>query len=261
MLYRNKFWLAILAMVGLGVASLPLLAGYAQDDSYTFPETGKTVEGRFLEYWQENGGLPQQGFPISEEMPEVSETDGNTYIVQYFERAVFELHPEKERPFDVLLSLLGVFEYQKRYGAEGAPNQRLSTESNAVLFPETGFTVGGRFLEYWQENGGLPQQGYPISNEFEEVSELNGLTYTVQYFERAVFELHPENAPPFDVLLSQLGTFRYREKYEGRIPPAVATRVSDDPLPSPVATGSPRATITPGGTVIPLPSPVQTGTP
>jgi hypothetical protein len=35
----------------------------------------------------------------------------------------------------------------------------------------------------------------------------------VQYFERAVFEYHPENAAPYDVLLSQLGTFRYRDKY------------------------------------------------
>ncbi len=29
---------------------------------------------------------------------------------------------------------------------------------------------------------------------------------------RAVFERHPENAPPYDVLLAQLGTFRYQEK-------------------------------------------------
>ncbi|MFL5735444.1 MAG: alpha/beta fold hydrolase, partial [Chloroflexia bacterium] len=38
--------------------------------------------------------------------------------------------------------------------------------------------------------------------------DLNGKPYTVQYFERAVFELHPENAAPYDVLLSQLGTFQ-----------------------------------------------------
>ena len=37
--------------------------------------------------------------------------------------------------------------------------------------------------------------------------------YTVQYFERAVMEMHPENKAPFDVLLSQLGTFQYKAKY------------------------------------------------
>jgi hypothetical protein len=30
-----------------------------------------------------------------------------------------------------------------------------------------------------------------------------------------VFEYHPENQPPYNVLLSQLGTYRYHEKYGG----------------------------------------------
>jgi hypothetical protein len=89
-------------------------------------------------------------------------------------------------------------------------------------FKETGKTVCGRFLQYWQQNGGLPQQGFPISNEFKEVSDLDGKQYTVQYFERAVFELHPENRPPYDVLLSQLGTFQFRAKYKGVEPGAPA---------------------------------------
>jgi hypothetical protein len=46
-----------------------------------------------------------------------------------------------------------------------------------------------------------------------EKSDLDGKTYKVQYFERAVFEHHPENPAPYDVLLSQLGTFRYKQKY------------------------------------------------
>ncbi|HST04563.1 MAG TPA: plastocyanin/azurin family copper-binding protein, partial [Chloroflexia bacterium] len=31
----------------------------------TFAETGKTVRGLFLDYWNTHGGLAQQGFPIS----------------------------------------------------------------------------------------------------------------------------------------------------------------------------------------------------
>ncbi len=58
------------------------------------------------------------------------------------------------------------------------------------------------------------QQGYPISDQFQEKSEVDGKVYTVQYFERAVFELHPENKPPYDVLLSLLGRFRLTSKYE-----------------------------------------------
>ena len=40
----------------------------------------------------------------------------------------------------------------------------------------------------------------------------------MQYFERAVFEKHPENQPPYDVLLSQLGTFQYKQKYQSAKP-------------------------------------------
>lgn len=80
-------------------------------------------------------------------------------------------------------------------------------------FKETGKKLCGKFLTYWQANGGLRQQGFPISNEFREKSDLNGQEYTVQYFERAVFELHPELQAPNDVLLSQLGTFWARSKY------------------------------------------------
>src|SRR5205814_241963 len=94
-------------------------------------------------------------------------------------------------------------------------------------FPETKHTVKGIFLTYWQDHGALPQQGYPISDEFTETSDLDGKPYTVQYFERAVFEYHPENQPPYNVLLSQLGTFQLKKKYPNGPPGGVGV-----PLPT-----------------------------
>ena len=178
--------------------------------SRTFPETNQAVSGLFLDYWVEHGGLPQQGYPISRLIGEISDLNGKPYTVQYFERAVFEYHPENQAPYNVLLSQLGTFRYRGRYPS-GAPGQT-PNKVDGHYFTETGHWVGGEFWAYWQSHGGLVQQGYPISEEFTEVSDLNRKPYTVQYFERAVFELHPENQPPYDVLLSQLGTFRYREK-------------------------------------------------
>ena len=78
------------------------------DGSQTFSETGKTVTGLFLDYWNTHGGLEQQGYPISEAYSEVNDADGQTYITQYFERARFEYHPENGDPkFQVLLGLVG----------------------------------------------------------------------------------------------------------------------------------------------------------
>src|SRR3954466_11561297 len=86
------------------------------------------------------------------------------------------------------------------------------------------------------------QQGYPISEEFTEVSALDGKPYTVQYFERAVFEMHPENKAPYDVLLSQLGTFQFQTKDHGidpSFPLPSATPVPPTPTPLPGANVDP----------------------
>jgi hypothetical protein len=206
----------LLAAIALTALLLPVQSAGThalQGNCRTFPETGQQVCGLFLRYWDSHGGLAQQGLPITGELREVSQTDGKTYFVQYFERAVFEEHPENSgTEYEVLLSLLGTILYDQRYPS-GAPNQRASIEPGSRFFPRTGRHVGGRFLEYWESNGGLQQQGLPISDLFVERSDINGKMYTVQYFERAVFEWHPENARPYDVLLSQLGSFQHLAKY------------------------------------------------
>jgi hypothetical protein len=100
----------------------------------------------------------------------------------------------------------------------GVLSSQAQPSQNCRNFPVTGYQVCGKFLTYWDTHGGLAQQGYPISEVFVEVSDLDGLPYTVQYFERAVFEMHPQNPPPYDVLLSQLGTIRGKEKYPDGFP-------------------------------------------
>jgi hypothetical protein len=192
-------------------APLPATTALPGGGSRTFSETGKKVTGLFLDYWNKNGGLAQQGYPISNVIGELSQLDGKPYTVQYFERAVFEYHPEKPAPYNVLLSQVGTFQYAKKYPG-GAPGQQ-PNKTGGMYFAETEHWLGGSFLKYWQEHGGLAQQGYPVSDEFIETSELDGKQYRVQYFERAVLEMHPEKQLPYDVLLSQLGTFSYKARY------------------------------------------------
>ncbi len=158
---------------------------------------------------------------------EKSKINGKLYTVQYFERAVFELHSENQLPYDVLLSLLGSISYTQKY-PNGTPEQYPNTAPGSIYFPETGKRIGGKFLEYWKAHGGLMQQGYPISDEFQERNDADGKVCRVQYFERAVFELHPENKSPDDVLLSQLGSFWLRHKYPGGDPSSVTPTPTPD---------------------------------
>ncbi len=182
-------------------------------DSTYFPQTHHSLSGIFKQYWETHGGLSQQGYPLTEAFPQLSDTDGRVYETQYFERAVFEYHPDNPPPNNVLLSLLGDVQYNEKY-PNGAPGQKANTGPAAVFFPQTNHTLGDKFLAYWQQHGGLAQQGYPISEEFQEQDPGSGKEYTVQYFERAVLEYHPENAgTPYEVLLSRLGTAALDSKY------------------------------------------------
>ena len=179
-----------------------------------FPETGFAVRGRFLEYWRAHGldlgdpaisereSLALFGFPLSPEFTQRLE-DGKEYTVQYFERARFERHPENRAPYDVLLGQFGRRILATMPDAPTAPAPA-STKQGYTHVRETGHNVAPDFSLFWSRNGGLAQFGYPLSEEFAQRLE-DGQVYTVQYFERARFERHPENAPPFDVLLGQFG--------------------------------------------------------
>lgn len=174
----------------------------AQDTS---SPTGYRPSDRFASYWQANGGLPMFGYAITPERVEKSATDGKNYIVQWFERARFEYHPEYAgTKNEVLLGLLGVQLTNGRQFATTPPPANVES----VCAKETGHCVWGRFLDRWRELG-VPIVGLPISDQQQERS-TDGRVYWVQYFERARFEYHPENKPPFDVLLGLLGTQLYR---------------------------------------------------
>ena len=86
-------------------------------------------------------------------------------------------------------------------------------KAGARYFPETEHNLGGAFLRYWDENGGLMTFGYPITEEFVEQNAEDGQSYIVQYFERARFEYHPEYAGTHsEVLLGLLGNEMLRER-------------------------------------------------
>jgi len=172
------------------------------------------VAAPFLAYWRTHGGLAILGYPLSREVTEQL-ADGKTYTVQYFERVRMEYHPENAAPDDVLLGQLGRALHPADPPAAPLPGAR--------FFPATGHNLRTGFRDYWEANGGLAQFGYPLTEEFTE-RLADGNAYTVQYFERARFEWHPENADPADrVLLGQLGRQSYTA---GAEPPVIQSPAS-----------------------------------
>ena len=178
-----------------------------------FPQTGYEVGGQFLGLWDQAGGVPVFGYPISPRMTEVVE-NGQKLTVQYFERARLEMHPEYAgTQFEVLLGRLGALVPLNATVANPLPE---GLRGEQVYFKETGISTPRRFFTFWEHSGGLMIFGYPITPVLMDKAP-DGRPLTVQYFERTRFEYHEEYAgTSSEVELTHLGTQIYQSKHEGK---------------------------------------------
>ncbi len=76
---------------------------------------------------------------------------------------------------------------------------RLKGESIGII-TLNGFQLGHGFLSFFKVRGGIDIFGLPISEERQEHGK------TVQWFERARFEYHPENPDPYKIQLGLIGS-------------------------------------------------------
>ncbi len=89
-----------------------------------------------------------------------------------------------------------------------SPASAADLSSPIIYFSETGHHLSGDFLKTWQANGGLMTFGYPITDPIQQDSSGTGTPMTVQYFERARFEEHPDAAgTKWAVQATLLGTW------------------------------------------------------
>ncbi len=165
-----------------------------------FPETKQTVGHDFLKVWNEYGGLDIFGFPIGPEHIK------NGLLVQDFERARMELHPELAGSGGpdptVALGLVG----QERAAQLGLQWPRADNTGEGLYFDATGQEITGDFLWYWQNRGGERIFGWPISPAAEMVNPADGKSYLTQWFQRARMEYHPEMPEGQRIVLGALGT-------------------------------------------------------
>jgi glucose/arabinose dehydrogenase len=212
MAHRFAVWVLLLLVSSALLAVAPPAAG-AQTSRRCFTETGFCIEGRIRQFWEQNGGLSVFGFPIGPQSEE--QIEGQPFQVQWFERNRLELHPENARPYDVLLGRLGADRLQQQ-GRDWITFPKSAARAGCRFFPETGHNVCDSILAAWRASGlefdgrrgaseveSLALFGLPLSDAQEE--DIPAGKFTVQWFERARFELHPENQPPYDVLLGLLG--------------------------------------------------------
>ncbi|MGC9347993.1 MAG: LGFP repeat-containing protein [Anaerolineae bacterium] len=142
---------------------------FQRGDREFFEATGFTVSGAFLTYFREHGGLDILGYPIS-----AAYVDQSGILVQYFQKARLEWHPENPDPYKVLLGLLA-----EQLGYRQSPVSSPSlTSPRKRYFPETGHFVAYKFLDFFREHGGIDVFGYPITEMFVEDQSV------VQYFQR-----------------------------------------------------------------------------
>jgi hypothetical protein len=171
-----------------------------------FAETGHWVKGEFYTYFRQYGGLEIFGYPLTEEFVEQG------FLVQYFQKARMEWHPENPVQYRVQLGLLGEeLKYRQPPVSEPMPRSR-----RKVYFPETGHTVSYAFLDFFNKNGGIDIFGYPITEMYFEEGQI------VQYFQRLKLQWQP-NDPSNAVVVGNLGEL-YVSMYSHRMPPEALRR-------------------------------------
>ncbi len=224
-------WLrrSILPLVAL-LFFISLLFPSAQalnQNSYIYiPQTGHYLVGAFRSFWELNGGLEIFGYPITPEY--VSSSNGR--VIQYFERARFELI-ERNGQAQVDLGKLGVEVTGDRVFPKVPP---ITDSAERRYFPQTQHIVQYGFKQIWETRGGERIFGLPISEEIKEVLD-NGEWHTVQYFERVRFEYWPTLPPGKRVLISHLGRWLAPPELTPPQPPDRPPGTPSQPNPAPTS--------------------------
>jgi hypothetical protein len=165
--------------------------------SVLVPETGHSISGEWLSWFNASGFIDNNGLPVSD----VIRDPQTGQWVQYFQRVILEYHPENPAPFHILRRLLGDVLYP---GADAPLASPPANSADYNFFPTTtdaakptglghdvsnvasdGTVIG--FKKYFDAQGGVNAFGYPK----EEAKFVDG--WWTQRFQAAVFQYHPEN--------------------------------------------------------------------
>lgn len=148
-----------------------------------FDQTGHSISGAIWRYYNRSGGEERFGVPLSELV------SVNGKYLQYFERSVLEFNPAYPGTDNEVKQLpIGTLATANQNFPTVAP---FANNPNRWYFPETGHSLSFGFLDFWRNHGDHDSLGLPISEEMGE-ADSSGQNLTVQYFEYAKLEYHPD---------------------------------------------------------------------
>jgi hypothetical protein len=193
MAFKVWLWFTLTMLILASCVNQPP-AGTEPQPVHFFAETGHTVRGDFWRFFEKYGGIESLGYPLTEQIS----VDG--WTVQYFEKGRLEYHPENEPAYRITVGWLGDLLQRRR---PPLPPGELppATDSQRKYFPETGHTISGDFLAYFEAHGGKVRFGWPISEPFLMDGRLT------QDFQSARFFWTPEYEPP--VTLEEIGRVHF----------------------------------------------------
>ncbi len=202
-MYKDILCSALLTVTFL-ISSTPLQGASA----ICFPnQTQFCVDPRFADFWQRNdrhaitgetgNALRVFGYPIG--AARIQAVDGEAVLAQPFENVIMQQPLDNTEPIRVTLQQVGLERLNQLGKSPPSPNQpSASARAGCRFFSDTGFTICGEFLNFWESNGlnldnerrySDPERialfGRPVSPETRE----NGLR--VQWFERARLQYDP----------------------------------------------------------------------
>ncbi len=191
--------LLICMLLGVGALMLDVGSASAQEADRYYPETGHTIDARFVEFFDQNGSLAIMGYPITDSF--IDPLSG--WLVQYFQNARLELILDQATgSMKVHLCPLGEW-----VGGWDLPleSSQISASSNpgCRYFAESGHQVCFAFLDFFNRYSEKNLFGYPIS-EFKIENDR-----IVQYFQNFRLDWYPAAIGGGQVKVAPLGRVHF----------------------------------------------------
>ena len=235
---------------------------------------GQFQDANFKDHYINTGGSDRWGLPVSEVF---EEEDGA--LTQYYQRGAVDFHKRNDLGGIWVLERRLTWDYMGG-GLGGSFDQGVEP---SITNPNTGVALGpwghkvsnvdvtGKFTgfhDFFDRLGGVDSFGFPKTDAREDTGNpgtllAQGATpgITRQYFQAAVLESFPDNAPGFNVQLTLLGDFLRDQTYPNNQWASLAPFQAAGALLPGQSSSVIKVDITPAATSTPVPTNTPTGPP